>query len=94
MFARIGTMERRPSGCNGRLAFVGVARDFNGSPIPAAKVRCFRTSSVELVSSVVCDANGHYVATTPYVDGHFLVVHGLSGSTPVSGASIDTVIPG
>lgn len=81
-------------GASSRLAFVGVARDYAGNALPGATVRCFRTSSVELVSSVVSDENGLYVATTPYVDGHFLVVHGTSGATPVSGASIDTVIPG
>ena len=60
----------RSFGSNGRLGFVGYTRDQYGSPIPNATVRCFHTSNNELVSSVVSDANGFYIATTPYADGH------------------------
>lgn len=81
------------SGCNGRLAFVGYTRDQFGSVLGGCTVRCFRTSSDELVSKVVSDANGYYVATTPYSDGHYLTVH-KTLSPDVAGASIDTLVPG
>lgn len=81
------------SGCNGRLAFVGITRTASGVPVGGMTVRCFRTSSVELVSTVLSDANGYYVATTPYADGHFLTTHKAT-SPPIAGATIDTLTPG
>lgn len=82
------------SGCNSRLGFVGFTRDAYGSIIAGCSVKCFRTSSDELVSSVTSDANGHYIATTPYLDAHYLVVQMPSATPPVAGASLNTVIPG
>lgn len=81
------------SGCNGRLGFVGYTRDANGSVLGGCTVKCFRTSSDELVSSVESDANGFYIATTPYSDGHYLVVQKASATPPVAGASINTITP-
>lgn len=81
------------SGCNGRLGFVGYTRDVNGSVLGGCTVKCFRTSSDELVSSVQSDVNGFYIATTPYNDGHYLVVQKASATPPVAGASINTVTP-
>ena len=79
------------SGANGRLGFVGVTRDVYGSALGDCTVRCSRTSTNELVSQVTSDANGNYIATTPYNDGHYLVVHKTS---TVAGASVDNLIPG
>lgn len=79
------------SGANGRLGFVGYTRDQYGSAIGDVTVRCFRTSTNELVSQVTSDANGFYIATTPYSDGHYLVVHKTSS---IAGATIDTLTPG
>lgn len=81
------------SGCNGRLAFVGVTRDQYGSPLGGCTVRCFRTSTNELVSTVLSDSNGNYQATSPYADAHFLTVH-KSTAPDVAGATIDTLVPG
>ena len=67
--------------------------DQGGNVLPNATVRAFRTSSNELVSQVLSDANGYYIATTPYGDGHFLTVHAAT-VPPVAGASIDTLTPG
>lgn len=80
------------SGASGRLAFVGYTRDAYGSPLGGVTVRCFVTSSNELVSQVVSDDKGYYVATTPYNQAHFLTVH-KSGSPSVAGASLDTLTP-
>lgn len=77
------------SGCNGRLAFNGITRDQYGSPLGNCTVRCYRTSTHELQSVVTSDANGAFIATTPYSDSHFLVVHGAA----VAGASVDTATP-
>jgi hypothetical protein len=82
----------RSFGANGRLAYVGVTRDRYGSPLGNCTVRCFRTSTDELVSKVTSDANGAYIATTPYADGHYLVVHGSSGPE-LAGASVSTLLP-
>lgn len=82
-----------PGGCNGRLAFVGITRNANGTPISNATVRCFRSSTTELCSQVTSDADGQYVATTPYADGHFLTVHSSTPSA-TAGATIDTLQPG
>lgn len=82
------------SGCNGRLAFVGYTRDQYGSPLGGCTVRCFRTSTDELVSKVTSDPNtGYYIATSPYADGHYLTVHKTLGPD-VAGASVDTLLPG
>lgn len=81
------------SGCNGRLGFVGYTRNANGSVLGGCSVKCFRTSTDELVSSVESDANGFYIATTPYNDGHYLVVQKASATPPVAGASINTITP-
>lgn len=79
-------------GSNGRLGFVGYTRDQYGSPLAGCTVRCFRTSSNELTAQVVSDDNGFYQATTPYADGHYLVIH-KTGSPEVAGASISTLTP-
>lgn len=79
-------------GSNGRLGFVGYTRDQYGSPLAGCTVRCFRTSSNELTAQVVSDGNGFYQATTPYADGHYLVIH-KTGSPEVAGASISTLTP-
>lgn len=78
-----------PGGANGRLGFVGYTRDAYGSPLANCTVRCIRTSTNELVSQVTSNANGFYIATTPYSDAHFLVVH----ATGVAGATVDTSLP-
>ena len=83
----------RSFGANGRLGFVGVTRDQYGSPLGGCRVRCFLTATTELVSDVVSDGNGNYLATTPYTGAHFIVVH-RSGSPDVAGASVDTLQPG
>lgn len=79
-------------GANGRLGFVGYTRDQYGSAIGGCTVRCFNTATNELTAQVVSDSNGFYIATTPYADGHYLVVH-KSGSPDIAGASISTLTP-
>lgn len=82
-----------PGGCNGRLVFIGVTRDANGTPIGGATVTLIRTSTREVVSIVTSNANGRYVATTPYGDQHFLTMH-YAGPPAIAGASIDSLLPG
>lgn len=78
-------------GSNGRLAFSGITRDQYGSPLPNCTVRCIRNSTDELVSKVSSDANGAYIATTPYSDAHFLVIHNSDGT--LAGATVNTALP-
>lgn len=78
-------------GANGRLAFSGITRDQYGSPMANCTVRCIRTATDELVSKVSSDANGAYIATTPYNDAHFLVVHSSDGTR--GGATVNTALP-
>lgn len=81
------------SGCNARLGFVGITRDQYGSPLGGCTVRCFRTSNSELVYQTVSDiTTGEFLVTSPYTDGHFLVVH-KTGTPDVCGASVDTLTP-
>lgn len=81
------------SGASSRLAFVGITRDQYGSPLAGCTVRCFVTSTDELVAKVVSDANGAYTATSPYNVDHYLVVHSADGT--VAGASVSVSnVPG
>lgn len=82
----------RSFGSNGRLGFVGVTRDQYGSAIGNCRVRCFRAATDELMSSVLSDANGNYIATTPYYEGHYLTVH-KSGTPDICGATPETLFP-
>lgn len=79
------------SGANGRFARVGITRDAYGSPLGNCIVRLIRTSTDEMVCKVTSDANGLYYATSPYNDGHFIVVHGPGGT--LAGATVDSLIP-
>ena len=79
------------SGANGRLAFVGITRDATGSALANCTVRCIRTGTDEMVSKVTSDANGFYIATSPYTDAHFLVIHNAAGDR--AGASVNTILP-
>jgi len=81
------------SGANGRFAIVGVTRDATGSALGGCTVRLFVTGTDELVARVTSDANGAFIATSPYGVGvpHYMTVH--FGGT-VAGASVDTLIPG
>ncbi len=82
------------SGCNGRLGITGITRDQYGSPLGFCAVKMFRTSTDELVSSVVSDANGVYLITTPYYpDTHYLVVY-KTGSPDTFGTTANTLIAG
>ena len=79
------------SGCCSRLAFIGITRDQYGSPLAGCTVRCFLTSTTEMVSIGTSDANGAYTLTSPYAGAHFLTVHPPGGTT--GGATIDTLVP-
>lgn len=81
-----------PGSCNGRLSFVGYTRDQYGSAVGFCTVRCFNTATNALVATVISDGNGYYIATTPYSDAHYLVVH-KSGSPEIAGASVSTLTP-
>lgn len=82
------------SGCNGRLGFVGYTRDAYGSAIGGVAVKCFLTSTDELVASVTSDpTTGYYIATTPYAAAHYLVVQKPSATPPIAGASLNTITP-
>jgi len=83
-----------PGGCNGRLSFVGVTRDQFGSPTGGVTVKLFRTSTDQLVSTVLSDASGNYTITTPYYpDGHYLVCY-KTASPDIFGTTVNTLIAG
>jgi hypothetical protein len=82
------------SGASARLGITGITRTQYGEPLPFATVRLFRTSTGELVMSVLSDGNGAYVISSQYTGAHFMTVHPtgvLSGT--LAGASYDTLIP-
>lgn len=78
------------AGCNGRLAFVGVTRDQNGSALGGQTVRLYRVLTGELIAIVLSDANGNYTATTPYYEAHFLTTH---FNSIIAGATVDNLLP-
>ena len=81
------------SGVNGRLALLGYTRDAYGSPLPLATVKLFRTVDDSLQNTVVSDGSGLYSVTSPYADGHYLVVY-KAGPPDVCGTTINTLAPG
>lgn len=81
------------SGANGRLALLGYTRDAYGSPMGGATVKLFRTVDDSLQNTVVSDANGLYSVTSPYADGHYLIVY-KAGPPDVCGTTVNTLAPG
>ena len=75
---------------NGLKYIRGQAKDSGGSGISGATIKCFRTSTDELVSTVGSDTNGFYAAPTPYVgENHYIVASG----TGVAGVTVNTLVP-
>ena len=75
-----------------RFAFVGVTRDVYGSPLGACTVKCYRTSTDEMVGLTISDPVGNFLVTTPYYpDAHYLVCY-KSGSPDVQGTSANNII--
>lgn len=81
------------SGSNGRFAIVGYTRDAYGSPIGGATVKLFRTADDSLQNTVVSDGNGLYSVTSPYADGHYLIVY-KAGPPDICGTTVNTLTPG
>jgi hypothetical protein len=80
------------SGANGRFSLSGYARDFAGQIVTGAAVKLFRTSDDSLQASVTSDANGYYLVTSPFADGHYLVVY-KAGPPDVCGTTVNTLAP-
>jgi hypothetical protein len=81
------------AGANGRLALVGYTRDQYGSPLGGCTVKIFRTLDDSLQATIVSDADGLYSITTPYADGHYLIVY-KAGPPDICGTTINTLAPG
>lgn len=85
--------QRFAEGNASRVGFPGTTRDAYGAPLAGATVILHRTSTRELVSEVVSDANGNFLAHSHYVgEGHYLVFHKTSSPTNVYGATDNTII--
>lgn len=81
-------------GTTSRYGIVGVTRGVYGSPLGGATVKLFRTSTDELVATIVSDPVGGYTITTPYYpDAHYLVVY-KAGTPDVMGTTVNTLIGG
>lgn len=78
-------------GANGRFTITGITRDAYGVPLANCTVRLFRNGTDEMVAKVTSDANGLYFATSPYNDGHFIVIHNPTGDR--AGATANTLAP-
>lgn len=75
-----------------RFAISGVTRDVNGSPLGGVTVKMFRTSTDEMVGSVVSDPLGNYFVTSPYYpDTHYIVMY-KAGFPDVFGTTVNTLI--
>lgn len=79
-------------GASGRFAYVGYTRDQYGSPIAFATVKCFRTLNDTLQATVQSDAMGFYRITTPYAEGHYLVVY-KAGPPDICGTTVNSLLP-
>lgn len=85
--------QRFAEGNASRVGFPGTTRDAYGAPLAGATVILHRTSTRELVSEVVSDANGNFLAHSHYVgESHYLVFHKTSSPTNVYGATDNTII--
>jgi hypothetical protein len=80
------------SGANARLAIVGYARGYDGSPIAGVTVKLFRTTDDSLQCTQVTDGNGAYTLTTPYADGHYVTMY-KAGPPDYCGTTINTLAP-
>ena len=80
------------SGANGRFSISGYTRAGDGSLLPGVTVKLFRTSDDSLQASVVSDAYGYFLATSPYADGHYLVTY-KAGPPDVCGTTVNTLTP-
>lgn len=81
------------SGHSFRYGFAGVTRDQYGGPLGGVTVKLFRTADDTLQDSQVSDIYGGYLLSTPFIDAHY-VVSQKSGPPAVSGATVNTLIPG
>ena len=77
-----------------RFGIVGVTRDVYGSPLGGVTCKFYRTSTDEMVFSVVSDPLGNFTATTPYYpDQHYLVFY-KAGSPDIFATTQNTLIAG
>ena len=82
--------EVRYSGVKARKLISGVTKDASGVPLGGCTVDLFRTSTNEMVDSVVSDAAGNYKAGSPYEGAHYCVAY-KTGSPDVFGTSKNTL---
>ena len=64
-----------------------------GTATGGCTIRCFVSSTDELVAKVTSDANGNFLVTTPYLVPHYLVIQCPSATPPTAGATVDTLLP-
>lgn len=79
------------TGASSRYGVVGVTRDAFGGVLGGVTVKLYRTSTDEVTSTMVSDAQGNYTVTTPYYpDGHYIVIY-LAGFPDVYGTTVNTL---
>lgn len=79
-------------GCSSRWGVIGVARDQYGSIIVGMTMKLYRTSTDEMVSTIVSDGNGAYLLTTPYYpDAHYIVGY-KAGFPDIYGTTVNTIV--
>ena len=79
-------------GATYRFGVSGVTRDVYGSPLGGVTVKLYRSSTDEMVGSVVSDPSGNYFVTSPYYpDTHYLVMY-KTGTPDVFGTSANTLV--
>lgn len=81
-------------GSTQRFGIVGVTRDVYGSPLGGVTCKFYRTSTDEMVFTVVSDPLGNFLVTTPYYpDAHYLVFY-KAGSPDIFATTQNTLIAG
>jgi hypothetical protein len=92
-------IEPKGGGTTSRLAIAGQCLDVNGTPVPGAVVKLFKTANTpmpgkdSLFDEVVADNNGNWVLYTPYYPDTFYVVEYKLGSTvpDIFGTTVNTL---
>lgn len=80
------------SGSKQLFGVLGVTRDVYGSPLGGCTVKLYRTSTDEMVYSIVSDPQGNYLVQSPYYpDQHYIVIY-KAGAPDVFGTTANTLV--
>lgn len=83
-------LQGAPTGTEAKYLITGLARDAVGNVLAGATVKCYRTSTDEMVGTATSDSDGRYNVYTPYSGNHYCVAY-LAGAPDVAGTTVNTL---